>query len=52
VKRGRGGDVARGRKLHEDCNDVYRVMRDVSKSLSDAEIDALASFYSGTLPEK
>jgi len=36
----------------ERGNDVYRVMRDVSKGLSDAEIDALASHYSGALPEK
>jgi cytochrome c553 len=36
----------------ERANDVYRVMRDVSKGLSDAEIDALASHYSGALPEK
>lgn len=31
----------------ERGNDVYRVMRDVSKRLSDAEIAALAAYYSG-----
>jgi cytochrome c553 len=31
----------------ERGNDVYRVMRDVSKKLSDAEIAALSSYYSG-----
>ena len=31
----------------ERANDVYRVMRDVSKQLTDAEIAALASYYSG-----
>jgi cytochrome c553 len=36
----------------ERRNDVYRVMRDVSKALSDVEIDALAAYYSGTSPEK
>lgn len=36
----------------ERANDVYRVMRDISKTLSDAEIDALASYYSGTIPGK
>jgi len=36
----------------ERGNDVYRVMRDVSKKLSDAEIDALASYYSGAAPPK
>lgn len=35
----------------ERRNDVYRVMRDVSKALSDSEIDALASYYSGTKAE-
>jgi cytochrome c553 len=36
----------------ERGNDVYRVMRDASKKLSDAEIDALAMYYSGAAPEK
>jgi cytochrome c553 len=36
----------------ERGNDVYRVMRDVSKSLTDAEIAALASYYSGAPPDK
>ncbi len=31
----------------ERGNDVYRVMRDVSKRLSDAEIAGLAAYYSG-----
>ena len=31
----------------ERGNDVYRVMRETSKALSDAEIDALASYYAG-----
>jgi cytochrome c553 len=31
----------------ERGNDVYRVMRDVSKRLSDAEIAALSAYYSG-----
>ena len=31
----------------ERANDVYRVMREVSKALTDAEIAALASYYSG-----
>ena len=31
----------------ERANDVYRAMRDVSKRLTDAEIAALASYYSG-----
>jgi cytochrome c553 len=31
----------------ERGNDVYRVMRDVSKRLSDSEIAALAAYYSG-----
>ena len=29
------------------ANDVYRVMRDPARRLTDAEIDALASYYSG-----
>jgi cytochrome c553 len=36
----------------ERANDVYRVMRDVSKRLTDAEIAALASYYSGKPPDK
>ena len=36
----------------ERANDVYRLMRDVSKKLSDPEIDALATYYSGAAPEK
>jgi cytochrome c553 len=32
----------------ERANDVYRVMRRVSKDLTDAEIAALAAYYSGT----
>jgi cytochrome c553 len=32
------------------ANDVYRVMRDACKSLTDAEIAALAAHYSGTAP--
>jgi len=31
----------------ERANDVYRVMREVSKSLTDAEIAGLAAYYSG-----
>ncbi len=31
-------------------NDVYRVMRDVAKRLTDAEIAALAAYYSGPAP--
>ena len=30
------------------ANDVYRVMRDVCKHLTDAEIAGLAAYYSGT----
>lgn len=30
------------------ANDVYRVMRDPARRLTDAEIDALASYYSGS----
>lgn len=33
----------------ERANDVYRVMRGVSKALTDDEIAALAAYYSGTL---
>lgn len=36
----------------ERGNDVYRVMRDVSKRLTDAEIAALASYYSGAPPDE
>jgi len=36
----------------ERGNDVYRVMRDVCKPLTDAEITALASYYSGAPPDK
>lgn len=36
----------------ERANDVYRVMRDVSKRLTDAEIAVLASYYSGAPPDK
>lgn len=36
----------------ERGNDVYRVMRDVCKRLTDAEIAALASYYSGAPPDK
>jgi cytochrome c553 len=32
----------------ERANDVYRVMRDVCKGLTDAEIAGLAAYYSGT----
>jgi cytochrome c553 len=32
------------------ANDVYRVMRDACKNLTDAEISGLAAYYSGTLP--
>ena len=32
----------------ERANDVYRVMREVCKALTDAEISALATHYSGT----
>jgi cytochrome c553 len=32
----------------ERANDVYRVMRDVCKGLTDAEIAGLATYYSGT----
>jgi cytochrome c553 len=35
----------------ERGNDVYRVMRDVCKRLTDAEIAALASYYSGAPPD-
>jgi cytochrome c553 len=33
----------------ERANDVYRVMRSISKALTDDEIAALAAYYSGTL---
>jgi cytochrome c553 len=36
----------------ERGNDVYRVMRDVCKRLTDAEIAELASYYSGAPPDK
>jgi cytochrome c553 len=36
----------------ERGNDVYRVMRDLCKRLTDAEIAALASYYSGAPPDK
>jgi cytochrome c553 len=36
----------------ERTNDVYSVMRDVSRKLSDTEIAGLAAYYSGTLPKK
>lgn len=36
----------------ERANDVYRVMRDLCRSLTDAEIAGLASYYSGTAPVK
>ena len=36
----------------ERGNDVYRVMRDVSKNLSDAEIAGLAAYYSGGHPSE
>ncbi len=36
----------------ERANDVYRVMRDLCKRLTDSEIGALASYYSGALPEE
>jgi cytochrome c553 len=36
----------------ERTNDVYRVMRDVCRKLTDAEIVSLAAYYSGTLPKK
>jgi len=36
----------------ERANDVYRAMRDVSKRLTDAEIAALASYYSGAPADK
>jgi len=32
------------------ANDVYRVMRDACRNLTDAEIAGLAAYYSGTLP--
>ena len=32
------------------ANDVYRVMRDACRSLTDAEIAGLAAYYSGTAP--
>jgi len=34
----------------ERANDVYRVMRDVCKNLTDAEIAGLAAYYSGRPP--
>jgi cytochrome c553 len=36
----------------ERANDVYSVMRDVCRKLTDAEIANLAAYYSGTLPKK
>lgn len=36
----------------ERANDVYRVMRDLCKHLTDSEIAALASYYSGAPPEQ
>jgi cytochrome c553 len=33
------------------ANDVYRVMRDLSRKLTDAEIAALAAYYSNTAPQ-
>jgi cytochrome c553 len=36
----------------ERGNDVYRVMRDLARRLTDAEITALAAYYSGTAPDK
>ncbi len=36
----------------ERGNDVYRVMRDLCKRLTDAEIAALASYYSGVPPDQ
>jgi cytochrome c553 len=36
----------------ERANDVYRVMRDPCKHLTDSEIGALASYYSGAPPEQ
>lgn len=35
----------------ERANDVYRMMREVCKGLTDAEIAALATHYSGTAPK-
>ncbi len=35
----------------ERANDVYRVMRDLCRNLTDAEIAGLATFYSGTAPK-
>jgi cytochrome c553 len=35
----------------ERGNDVYRVMRDVARRLTDAEITALAGYYSGAPPD-
>jgi cytochrome c553 len=36
----------------ERANDVYRVMRDLCRDLTDAEIAGLAAYYSGTAPTK
>ncbi len=36
----------------ERANDVYRVMRDLCRNLTDAEIVGLAAYYSGTTPPK
>jgi cytochrome c553 len=36
----------------ERTNDVYSVMRDVCRKLTDAEITSLAAYYSGTAPKK
>jgi cytochrome c553 len=35
----------------ERANDVYRVMRDAAKRLTDAEIAGLAAYYAGTAPK-
>ena len=36
----------------ERANDVYKVMRDVCRNLTDAEIAGLAAYYSKTSPGK
>jgi cytochrome c553 len=36
----------------ERTNDIYSVMRDVCRKLTDAEITSLAAYYSGTAPKK
>ena len=41
-----------GFRSGERANDLYRVMRAVSKNLTDDEIAALATYYSGTLATK